>query len=66
VVAGQGDGQESGSKGYGGREGFARFIEAKAWREAAMARSARAGQSRIGAGAGRWKWIVVLAPAGLA
>src|SRR5712664_1171968 len=35
VVAGQGDRQESGSKGYGGREGYARFIEAKAWREAA-------------------------------
>jgi len=27
--------RKSGSKGYGGREGFARFIEAKAWREAA-------------------------------
>jgi TldD protein len=27
--------QESGSKGYGGREGYARFIETKAWREAA-------------------------------
>ena len=35
VVAGQGDHQESGSKGYGGREGYARFIETKAWREAA-------------------------------
>src|ERR1700676_3042662 len=35
VVAGQGDRQESGSKGYGGREGFARFIETKAGREAA-------------------------------
>ena len=35
VVAGQGDRQESGSKGYGGREGYARFIETKAWREAA-------------------------------
>src|SRR5439155_7668905 len=35
VVAGQGDRQESGSKGYGGREGYARFIEAKSWREAA-------------------------------
>src|SRR6202046_5564516 len=35
VVAGQGDRQESGSKGYGGREGYARFIESKAWREAA-------------------------------
>jgi TldD protein len=35
VVAGQGDRQESGSKGYGGREGYARFIESKAWRDAA-------------------------------
>src|SRR5881398_498024 len=35
VVAGQGDRQESGSKGYGGREGYARFIESKEWREAA-------------------------------
>src|SRR5438045_2624808 len=34
VVAGQGDRQESGSKGYGGREGYARFIETKDWREA--------------------------------
>jgi TldD protein len=35
VVAGQGDRQESGSHGYGGREGYARFIETKAWRGAA-------------------------------
>src|ERR1700692_145884 len=35
VVAGQRDRQESGSKGYGGREGYARFVETKAWREAA-------------------------------
>ncbi|HEY0330660.1 MAG TPA: metalloprotease TldD [Rhodopseudomonas sp.] len=35
VVAGQGDRQESGSKGYGGREGYACFIETKAWRDAA-------------------------------
>jgi TldD protein len=35
VVAGQGDRQESGSRGYGGREGYARFIETSAWREAA-------------------------------
>uniref|UniRef100_Q07HB8 Metalloprotease TldD n=1 Tax=Rhodopseudomonas palustris (strain BisA53) TaxID=316055 RepID=Q07HB8_RHOP5 len=35
VVAGQGDRQETGSKGYGGREGYARFIETKAWRDAA-------------------------------
>src|SRR6476620_6418232 len=32
VVAGSGDRQESGSKGYGGREGYQRFIETKAWR----------------------------------
>src|SRR4051794_27975224 len=31
VVAGQGDRQESGSKGYGGREGYARFIGSKNW-----------------------------------
>jgi len=34
-VAGQGDRQETGSKGYGGRERYARFIETKCWREAA-------------------------------
>ena len=34
VVAGKGDRQESGSYGYGGREGFARFIEATNWRYA--------------------------------
>src|SRR6201989_716845 len=32
VVAGQGDRQESGSKGYGGREGYAGLIENKTWR----------------------------------
>ena len=35
VVAGSGDRLESGSHGYGGREGYARFIETGAWREAA-------------------------------
>jgi TldD protein len=35
VVAGSGDRQESGSKGYGGREGYQRFIESGAWRAAA-------------------------------
>src|SRR6266700_2118138 len=35
VVAGQGDRQESGSKGYGGRDPYATFIETKSWREAA-------------------------------
>ena len=31
VVAGDGDHQETGSNGYGGREGYARFIETGAW-----------------------------------
>jgi TldD protein len=35
VVVGSGDRQETGSHGYGGREGYQRFIETKAWREAA-------------------------------
>ena len=35
VVAGSGDRQESGSKGYGGREGYQRFIETKACRSIA-------------------------------
>src|SRR5690606_1571707 len=35
VVAGDGDRQEAGSAGYGGREGFARFLAAQAWREVA-------------------------------
>jgi TldD protein len=34
VVAGEGDRQESGSFGYGGREGYARFIEPAAWQHA--------------------------------
>ena len=35
VVAGQGDRQETGSFGYGGREGYQRFIESKTWQHAA-------------------------------
>jgi len=35
VVAGQGDRQESGSHGSGGREGYARFIDTGAWHGAA-------------------------------
>jgi TldD protein len=31
IVAGDGERQESGSHGYGGREGFARFLETHAW-----------------------------------
>ncbi|HMF21716.1 MAG TPA: metalloprotease TldD [Pseudolabrys sp.] len=34
VVAGDGDRQESGSYGFGGREGFQRFIEPQAWQGA--------------------------------
>jgi TldD protein len=34
VVAGDGDRQESGSYGFGGREGFQRFIAADAWQSA--------------------------------
>jgi TldD protein len=34
VVAGDGDRQESGSHGYGGREGYQRFIEAGKWKGA--------------------------------
>src|SRR5262249_31450123 len=32
VVAGQGDRQESGAHGYGGREGYANFVASGAWR----------------------------------
>jgi TldD protein len=35
VVAGSGDRQEAGSFGYGGREGYQRFIDDKSWRHAA-------------------------------
>ena len=34
VVTGEGDRQETGSHGYGGREGYARFIETDAWQGA--------------------------------
>jgi TldD protein len=34
VVAGEGDRQETGSHGFGGREGYARFISPDAWRGA--------------------------------
>ncbi len=34
IVAGDGTRQETGSHGYGGREGYARFIESSAWRAA--------------------------------
>ncbi len=58
VVAGQGDRQESGSKGYGGREGYARFIETKAWREAAdgAIREALINLEAVPARPARWMW----------
>jgi TldD protein len=34
VVAGDGDRQESGSYGYGGRDGFQRFVEPQSWQAA--------------------------------
>ena len=34
VVAGSGDRQETGSHGYGGREGYQRFLDTGAWRHA--------------------------------
>src|SRR5436305_466547 len=34
IVAGEGDRQESGSHGYGGREGYQRFVEAGQWKGA--------------------------------
>jgi TldD protein len=35
VVVGEGDRQETGSAGYGGREGYERFLQTNAWQEAA-------------------------------
>jgi TldD protein len=35
VVAGEGDRQQTGSQGYGGREGFSNFLAATAWKNAA-------------------------------
>src|SRR5213080_4658560 len=35
VIVGQGDRQESGSHGYGGREGFSHFLATQAWQAAA-------------------------------
>ena len=64
VVAGQGDRQESGSKGYGGREGYARFIETKAGATPPTARSAKRWSiwNRFPRPPARWTWC--WAPAG--
>ena len=54
VVAGDGDRQETGSHGYGGREGYERFIDHRRLAERGRRGGAPgAGQSRRGAGAGR-------------
>ena len=54
VVVGDGDRQETGSAGYGGREGYERFIVARYLAERGRRRRAPgAGQPRSGAGAGR-------------
>jgi TldD protein len=62
VVVGEGDRQESGSRGYGGREGFSSFLAAKAWQEAAddAVRQALINLEAVPAPAGEMD--VVLAP----
>ena len=62
VVVGQGDRQETGSHGYGGREGFSRFLATDAWRGAAdeAVRQALINLEAVPAPAGEMD--VVLAP----
>ncbi|KAB2882641.1 MAG: metalloprotease TldD [Pseudorhodoplanes sp.] len=62
VVAGDGTRQETGSHGYGGREGYERFIESGAWRTAAddAVRQALVNLQSISAPAGEMD--VVLGP----
>ena len=65
VVAGQGDRQESGSKGYGGREGYARFIETKSMARGRRRRDPRGAWSiwnRCRRPPAKWTWCS--APAG--
>jgi TldD protein len=62
VVAGEGDRQEVGSHGYGGREGFGRFLQSEAWQAAAddALRQALINLAAVPAPAGEMD--VVLAP----
>jgi TldD protein len=62
VVVGEGDRQESGSQGYGGREGFSSFLAASAWKRAAdeALRQALINLEAVAAPAGEMD--VVLAP----
>ena len=67
VVAGDGDRQESGSYGFGGREGFQRFIEPQAWQGAVdEADTAGAGQSSRRSPLLPVKWMSCSAAAGRA
>ena len=58
VVAGEGDRQETGSHGYGGRETYERFIEAKNWRETADAavRQALINLEAVPPPPAKWMW----------
>ena len=62
VVVGQGDRQEAGSHGYGGREGFSHFLATQAWQTAAdeAVREALINLDAVPAPAGEMD--VVLAP----
>ena len=62
IVAGDGERQESGSQGYGGREGFARFLDTHSWQSAAddAVRQALTNLEAVPAPAGEMD--VVLAP----
>ena len=62
VVVGNGDRQEAGSHGYGGREGFSHFLTTKAWQDAAddAVRQALINLEAVPAPAGEMD--VVLAP----
>jgi TldD protein len=62
VVAGEGDRQESGSHGYGGREGYARFIETEAWRHAVDEAVRQAGVNLGSIAAPAGEMDVVLGP----
>ena len=62
VVAGAGDRQESGSHGYGGREGYARFVETQAWRHAVDEAVRQAGVNLESIAAPAGEMDVVLGP----
>ena len=65
VVAGQGDRQESGSKGYGGREGYATLHRDQILARCRRRRAARsAGQSRTPCRRRPARWTSCWGPAG--